>query len=185
MTNALISKLAVSFASMGAVLSTVFLNPFNIQAQVSQPIARTFTSKTTIKAPVDKSLKINQVHIFQGLINSQHSAVGYHHRFNGKDSDRARLVTLVSPSNSQGVYVGRVEILNPATGKWVKKLSPSTFFPDRWSQDQVLSEIRGAFATVNAPKERWQGISPSGIRIEGFYSKVTNSINTAYPIYRK
>lgn len=185
MTNALISKFSVGFASLGAIFGTLFLTTSSIQAQVSTTIAKNPDSTTIVKMVTPRPLTINQNHLFQGEINRKGLAGGYHHRPNGKDSDRARMVNIISPPNSQGVYIGRVEVLNPSTGKWVRKVSTSTFFPDRWSQAQILSEIQGAFATVNPPKERWQGISPSGLRIEGYYSKNTNTINTAYPVYRR
>jgi hypothetical protein len=186
-TKTLISKLAIGFTSLGAIFSAVFFSPqaVNPQPQVSIPIAQD-SYAIIAKTPVVKPLTINQVHIFQGEINRKGQAVGYHHRLNGKDTNNARMIKLTGLPNRQGVYFGRVEIRNAATGQWVSKLSSSTFFPDNWSQQQVLSEIQGAFAdSSNKSQERWQGTSPSGIRIEGFYSKTTNTINTAYPIYRR
>ncbi|PZO36227.1 MAG: hypothetical protein DCF19_22020 [Pseudanabaena frigida] len=187
MTNALISKLVVGFTSLGAIFSTVFFNPqaTNPQAQITSSVFQNPNYATIAKAPVAKPLTINQVHIFQGEINRKGLAVGYHHRPNGKDSNNAKMVKLTGLPNSQGVYIGRVEIRNPANGQWVSKLSSSTFFPDRFSQAQVLSEIQGAFASANKTKEPWQGTSPSGLKIEGYYNKATNTITTAYPIYRR
>ncbi len=187
MANALISKLAVGFASLGAIFSTVFFNPqaTNPQAQIASSIFQDSHHPIIAKAPVAKALTINKTHIFQGEINRRGLAVGYHHRPNGKDSDNAKMVKLTGLPNRQGVYIGRVEIRNPANGQWVSKLSSSTFFPDQWSQAQVLTEIQSAFASANKSKEPWQGTSPSGLRIEGYYNKTTNTITTAYPIYRR
>lgn len=189
MANAITSKLAVGFASLGAVFSMGFLSPqASNKAKLTTaiaPIAQPSSYTTIAKAPVATGLKINQTHIFQGEINRKGLAVGYHHRLNGKDSSNARLTKITGLPNSKGVYVGRVEIRNPANGQWVSKLSTSTFFPDRWSQTQVVDEITAAFQTVNPPKEFWRGNSPSGITIEGYYSKATNTISTAYPVYRK
>jgi hypothetical protein len=187
MANAMISKLAVGFASLGAVFSTVFWHPLatNPQAQIAPSTFQNLNHTIIAKAPVAKALTINTTHIFQGEINRKGLAVGYHHRPNGKDSDKARMVKLTGLPNSQGVYIGRVEIRNPANGQWVSKMSSSTFFPDRWSQTQVLAEIQGAFASANKTKEPWQGTSPSGLKIEGYYNKTTNTITTAYPIYRR
>ncbi|MCL1494876.1 MAG: EndoU domain-containing protein [Pseudanabaena sp. Salubria-1] len=168
MTNAMISKLVIGFASLGAIFGTVFLSPqaTTPQTQHSATIAQNSTYTTTIaKAPVAKALTINKVHIFQGEINRRGLAVGYHHRPNGKDSNNARMVKLTGLPNRQGIYIGRVEIRNPANGQWVSKLSSSTFFPDQWSQVKVLSEIQSAFASSNKSKEPWQGTSPSGLKI--------------------
>lgn len=191
MTKATISKLAIGFATLGALFSTAFARPeaTNLTVPIATPIATSsskFTDYATIaKAPVSAGLKINQVHIFQGEINRKGLAVGYHHRPNGQDSNNARLVKITGLPNNQGVYVGRVEIRNPANGQWVSKDSSSSFFPDRFSQAQVLNEIQGAFASANKSQERWQATSPSGLKIEGFYSKKTNTITTAYPVYRR
>jgi hypothetical protein len=186
MTNAMISKLVVGFASLGAIFSTVFLSPQATTPQTQQLTTIPNSSYTTIaKAPVAKALTINKTHIFQGEINRRGLAVGYHHRPNGKDSNNARMVKLTGLPNRQGVYIGRVEIRNPANGQWVSKLSSSTFFPDQWSQVKVLSEIQSAFTSANKSKEPWQGTSPSGLKIEGYYNKATNTITTAYPIYRR
>jgi hypothetical protein len=184
----MISKLAVGFTLLGVAISTMFFGAqtTNSQTRTALPISQDSRDYTTItKVSVSSGVKINQTHLFQGEINRKGLAVGYHHRTDGKDFVNAKLVKITGLPNSQGIYTGRVEIRNPTTGKWVSKLSSSTFFPDRWSQAQVLAEIRGAFATVNPPKEFWQGTSPSGIRIEGYYSKVTNTISTAYPVYRR
>lgn len=185
LTSTLFSMFTVGFATFGAIFSTAFIDSPTVQAQVLKAIALPSNYATIAKAPVSKSLKINQTHIFQGEINRQGAAVGFHHRSNGKNSINGRMVRITGLPNSQGVYVGRVEIRNPVTGQWISKVSSSSFFPDRWSQSQVLSEIQGAFAKVNPPTERWQSTSPSGLRIEGYYNKTTNTINTAYPIYRR
>jgi len=142
-------------------------------------------SNTQIARSVPNQVKINTTHIFQGEINRRGAAVGYHHRANGRDQANARVIKIVNPPNRQGIYVGQVEIKNPQTGQWVRKSGISSFFPDRWTQGQVTSEIQGAFFSANPPTERWQATSPSGIRIEGFYDRATNTINTAYPIYRR
>jgi hypothetical protein len=183
MANAIISKLAVGLTSLSAIFGTFFLNPLATTPQ-NQPAA-TIGYTTIAKAPVVKLLTINKTHIFQGEINRRGLAVGYHHRLNGKDSNNAKMVKLTGLPNRQGIYIGRVEIRNPANGQWVSKLSSSTFFPDQWSQEKVLNEIQGAFASANKSKEPWQGTSPSGLKIEGYYNKSTNTINTAYPIYRR
>ncbi|MCX5934640.1 MAG: EndoU domain-containing protein [Pseudanabaena sp. LacPavin_0818_WC45_MAG_42_6] len=187
MTNAMISKLVVGFASLGAIFGTVFLSPqaTTPQTQHSATFVQNSSYTTIAKAPVAKALTINKVHIFQGEINRRGLAVGYHHRPNGKDSNNARMVKLTGLPNRQGIYIGRGEIRNPANCQWVSKLSSSTFFPDQWTQVQVLSEIQSAFASSNKSKEPWQGTAPSGLKIEGYYNKATNTITTAYPIYRR
>jgi hypothetical protein len=186
MANATISKLIGGVASLGALLSTVFFAPeaINTQTQVQIPSAKpTILARSLLIA---QSVKINEKHIFEGEINRRGLAVGYHHRANGRDADSARLEKVISNPNAQGIYVGKIQIRDSNNGQWVSKSAPSSFFPDRWSRNQVLSEIRGAFANApNPAAEPWQGTSPSGIRISGYYNRNSNTINTAYPIYRR
>lgn len=184
MTNAIVSKLAVGITSLGALIGAMFFAPevanHQIQAQININ-----SPQILARSPIASSVKINEKHIFEGEINRRGLAVGYHHRANGRDVRNARLVRMVSAANAQGVYVAKVEIRN-SNGQWVSKSANSSFFPDRWSRSQVISEIRGAFAnSANPAAEPWQGTSPSGVRISGYYNRNTNTINTAYPIYRR
>jgi hypothetical protein len=127
-------------------------------------------------------VRVNQGHVFHGEINKKGNAVGYHHRPGGQDAPTARVTQIVDPPSAQGVYTGRVEVFNPATNTWVKKGPLSSFYPDAWTQDRVLFEIRGAYGTRNATKGNyWEGTSPSGVRIGG-YLNPDGSINTAFPI---
>ena len=183
MTNAIVSRLAVGFTSLGVLIGSLLFAPEVVNHQ-SQAQTNVGDRQILARSPI-ATVKINEKHIFEGEINRRGLAVGYHHRANGRDVRTARLVRVVSKANGQGVYVARVEIRNPS-GQWVSKSANSSFFPDRWSRNQVLSEIRGAFANSSNPAaEPWQGTSPSGIRISGYYNRNTNTINTAYPIYRR
>ena len=96
MANAIISKLAIGFTSIGAIFGALFFSPqaANLQAQIASPISQKSNFTLIAKAPVSKILSINKIHIFQGEINRRGLAVGYHHRPNGKDSNSARMVKL-------------------------------------------------------------------------------------------
>ncbi|MCK3668915.1 EndoU domain-containing protein [Photorhabdus noenieputensis] len=86
------------------------------------------------------------------------------------------------PPNAQGIYRGKIEVFNPQTGQWVQKGPESTFFPQSWSSQQIMSEIRGAHknATIQ-PNGKWEGVSPSGVTIGGYLDRNGN-INTAFPV---
>ena len=186
MVNTIISKLAVGFISLGAMFSMGFVAPEAANnVQIATSIAKSLDYSAIAKLPIVNGLKINQAHIFQGEINRRGLAVGYHHRLNGIDGNNARMSKLTGMPNRRGVYTGRVEIRRVTNGEWVSKVSGSSFFPDLWSREKVLSEIRGAFNASDKNKEPWQGTSPSGLQIQGYYNKSTNTITTAYPIYRR
>ena len=59
-------------------------------------------------------------------------------------------------------------------------------FPNDWSIDKTKWEINGAWNSIDFNIEetkrgsRWEGTSPSGIKMEGF---LNNKGNTAYPVY--
>ncbi len=86
-----------------------------------------------------------------------------------------------------GVYQAQVEIRDPATGRWIRKSGPSSFFPDTWTPRQVLQEIRSAWRNdrrKNDMTDQWEGVSDSGVRIAG-YKATDQSIVTAYPIRQR
>jgi hypothetical protein len=127
-------------------------------------------------------VQVNEGHLFHGEINRRGDAVGYHHRPSGQDAATARVTQVVEPPNAQGVYTGRVEVFDPRTNTWVTKDLPSSFYPDTWTQERVLLEVRGAYGARDVINgNRWEGTSPSGIRIRG-YLNPDGSINTAFPI---
>ncbi|WP_232832608.1 DUF637 domain-containing protein [Photorhabdus sp. CRCIA-P01] len=126
--------------------------------------------------------KINVEHVFHGEINRRGNAVGFHHEASIGHQRRARITEIIAPPNAQGVYRGRVEVLNSQTGQWVQKGPISSFFPQPWNRQQVMSEIKGALKNATVQGSKWEGISPSGVKIGGYLDKNGN-INTAYPIY--
>ena len=126
---------------------------------------------------------MNVKHIFHGEINQKGRAVGFHHRGLIGHQRRARVVQITKPPNAQGVYEAEVEIYDSASRRWITKPTPSTFFPNSWYRAQVVDEIGGAFKNrIFTSGEKWRGISPSGLTIEGYLDNAGN-INTAYPLY--
>lgn len=124
---------------------------------------------------------INLVHIELGEINHRDEAVGYHHRPNGVDPPGARVTRVVQPPDATGIYRARVALRDPATGAWVQKKAPSTFFPDVMSSGEVVEAILAAFHDARAGNGGWfVGRSGSGFAIEGWYQN--GRINAAYPL---
>jgi hypothetical protein len=105
---------------------------------------------------------------------------GFHSRPGGVDPPNARVISKGSPDGA-GVYEAKVRITDPNTG--VVTTKKSTFFPDEWSHDRVKFEVEGAYGSRvygdPAKPNKWTGISPSGVRIEG-YDGPTRT--TAYPV---
>lgn len=124
---------------------------------------------------------INLVHIDLGEINREGQAVGYHHRPNGTDPDSARVLQVIQPPDPKGVYRARVSIRDPATGAWVRKRAPSTFFPDAMSDPDVVNAILAAFHDGHRRNDgQFVGPSGHGFMIEGWYQN--GRINAAYPL---
>jgi Bacterial EndoU nuclease len=138
--------------------------------------ARAFSGKWTNTDP-----PINFVHIEYGEINRRGEAVGYHHRPNGDDPEGARVVEVVQPPDAKGVYRAQVALRDPATGAWVHKGAPSTFYPDSMTQGQVIEAILAAFkAGQFRPVGQFVGPSGHGFVIQGWYQ--CGRINAAYPL---
>lgn len=129
----------------------------------------------------DVTVQVNEKHIFHGEINKGGEPVGYHHRPGGKDPGSARVTQVTRPPNAQGVYEATVEVSGAAG-----KSKSSTFFPDHWTPEQVVSEIKGAFRdrlpTPGGKGNVWVGKSPSSVIIKGYFD-ATGNIHTAFPLY--
>ncbi|HEX4185623.1 MAG TPA: EndoU domain-containing protein [Stellaceae bacterium] len=124
---------------------------------------------------------INLVHIDHGEINGYHEAVGYHHRPNGVDPPGARVQRIVQPPDASGIYRARVALRDPATGIWIDKKAPSTFFPDAMSDDEVIEAVLAAFQAGHIRGDgQFIGASGRGFAIEGWYQN--GHINAAYPL---
>jgi hypothetical protein len=124
---------------------------------------------------------INFVHIESGEINRRGEAVGYHYRPNGVDPPGARVLQVVQPPDPNGVYRARVELRDRATGAWVQKKAPSTFYPDAMTPDEVIEAILAAFHDAEARSDgQFVGASGCGFAIEGWYQY--GRINAAYPL---
>ena len=135
-----------------------------------------FTAKWTPSDP-----PINLAHIDYGEINRHGEAVGYHDRLDGVDPLGARVERIVQPPDANGVYRARVALRDPATGDWIDKKAPSTFFPDAMSDDEVIEAILAAFQTSHRRGDgQFIGASGRGFAIEGWYQN--GRINAAYPL---
>jgi len=124
---------------------------------------------------------INFVHIEFGEINRRDEAVGFHHRPNGVDPAAAQVVQIVQPPDANGVYRARVASRDPATGEWVRKKAPSTFYPDAMTREDVIEAVLAAFRAADI-RHNGQFVGPSGrgFAIEGWYQN--GRINAAYPL---
>lgn len=86
-----------------------------------------------------------------------------------------------SSPNANGVYTARIEVEDPsAPGTFVPKTNNggvSTMFPDSWSADRVKVEVDSAYQNRTVVGNKWTGVTPSGVRVEGYLSPKT----TVYP----
>ncbi len=124
---------------------------------------------------------INVRHIEFGEINRRGEAVGFHHRPNGVDPTDARVLRIVQAADASGVYRARVAIRDPATGAWVAKRAPSTFFPDAMSDQNVIDIVLAVFHSSPMRQDgRFVGDSGRGFAVEGWYQD--GRINAAYPL---
>jgi hypothetical protein len=124
---------------------------------------------------------INIANIQTGAINRRGEAVGYHHRPNGVYPPSARVLKILQPADTNGVYRARVALRDPETGAWIDKRASSTFFPDAMSDDEVVEAVLAAFhhGQIRGDGE-FSGDSGYGFAIEGWYQR--GRINAAYPM---
>nr|WP_238791201.1 EndoU domain-containing protein [Snodgrassella sp. ESL0253] len=90
-------------------------------------------------------------------------------------------------ADANGVKTGYISVREPATGKWYKKQAETTFFPEHWSKRQTEMEIKSAFENsrkLPTSKDKWEGISKSGVKMQGYYKKPDGTGATAWPAYQ-
>lgn len=127
----------------------------------------------------DTRPEINMRHVFEGEINRRGKPVGYHSRPGGRDAANARIKSIKSKPNRDGVYTANIEILDG--NQWKGKFS--SFFPDSMSEDDVVDAILNAYKNSKDPnKQPWSGPSGHGFQIQG-YTTSRGGINTAFPVY--
>ena len=107
-------------------------------------------------------------------------ATGYHLESSTKN---ARVIESTrSAPDRNGIYCGRVEILDPKSGRWLEKEAESTFFPDSYSKNDVRRAIHEAFAdAIEVDDGVFQGVTKRGIRVRLIVDDVT-PVLTAYPL---
>jgi hypothetical protein len=87
----------------------------------------------------------------------------------------------VQPAAGNGIYRARVAIRDAMTGVWVRKKTPSTFYPDAMSDDDVVAAILAAFRSGRRRNDgQFIGPSGQGFMIEGWFQN--GRINAAYPL---
>jgi hypothetical protein len=154
-------------------------------AEVTKPIIRQLDQFDEIAAKT----KIDMPHILNGHMNKKGQAVGFHARPDGIDPPGSRMTQQVGLKNPQDVYIGKVEIRDPATGNWVAKKAnngESTFFPDTMSPKEIEAAVRHAYADALRtgrvmPDGQFTGLSSYGFEIQGYVRN--DNLTTAFPKY--
>ena len=126
-------------------------------------------------------------HVLDGNINGIGNGSGGHYI----RSDNVRVVEVIDPPDANGVIRANTQIRDPQTGGWVDKPQATTFYPEHWTRRQTVQEIEGAFqnskpipGALGQPPRMWEGTSPSGVKIQGFYTRPEGGAATAWPVHQ-
>lgn len=123
-------------------------------------------------------------HILDGTINGG-SGTGGHVR----DSPNIRIDSPVTDPVT-GVVTTKISVWSPTAGRFKKKNAPTTFFPEEWSSDEVLTAVKSAFKNAQPHPTKagqWTGVSDPigddtvGITIDGYYDATGTSWTTGWP----
>ena len=123
-------------------------------------------------------------HILNAEIKGN-KVVGGHSIANGN----IRVDKVVKAPNANGVYEAKISVRDPNNpGKFLSKTNnngKSTMFPDSWTSDRIKVEVDYAYKNrvphsdpLKASKGMWQGVTKSGVKVEGYVSPKT----TVYPL---
>lgn len=121
-------------------------------------------------------------HVFEG-----DEFGGYHSKVRGWPNPNVKVIKNRYPPDTHGVYKLKIQIKDPKTGE-VVTTKDSTFFPDHWSEQRVISETY-AVMRANPPDRNSkgfvvsQGTSPSGVVIRIDY--MNGEVASFYPVHPK
>ena len=127
-------------------------------------------------------------HVLDGNINGLGVGSGGHYI----RSDNVRITKITGEADANGVIRAQTQIRDPKTGGWIDKPNPTTLYPEYWTKRQTIKEIEGAFQNSKPipndipgrPPKLWEGTSPSGVKIQGYYTKPEGGAATAWPVYQ-
>jgi filamentous hemagglutinin len=132
-------------------------NPVDLNSQATQNVGR-------ITAPIDFD-----GHVLRAEIKSNGNVVGGHSTASGEVQV---IPGTASPPNAQGVYTAKIQVVDPSNpGQLLPKTNNggvSTMFPDSWSADRIKVEVDAAYNNKTVVGNKWSGITPSGVVVEGF-----------------
>jgi Bacterial EndoU nuclease len=146
------------------------------------------------KLPNAKLFAPNQLeHVIFGNENKVGKFTGWHHFPSRRPGEMVKLANDLSLNqlerDSHGVYKATVEASFDGGKTWIQKTAKDhTFFPDEWSREKVIDEIKSAFKEGRIKNKStdsssyFQGRSKSGVLIEG-HVDANGEIKTAYPLY--
>lgn len=117
-------------------------------------------------------------HIFEGEINRNGQAVGYH--YEKLTNSKAKVIESTrSKEDKNGVYRAKITI----EGK--EKNAFSSFFPKSWTMQQIVDTINEAYENKQLESGNiYNGKTNSGITVQ-MYLTENNKIISAFPLYNR
>lgn len=116
-------------------------------------------------------------HIFVGEINRRGIPVGFHYEGQFSFGISNVIPDTKKPIDRNNVYEADVEI------KSQPKPGFSSFFPQEWSEEEVMNTIQMAYLNKKAVTSTlYEGTTEQGLTIQ-FYLDASGKLTTAYPIY--
>ena len=118
-------------------------------------------------------------HILEGELNHKNQAVGFH--YDQLPTKKGEIIAgTKSAENKHGVYEAEVKVSG------VEKTSNrgrSTFFPDKWSTQQVIDAINEAYDNRTfISGNTYEGLTADGMQIR-MYLDQKDLIISAFPVY--
>lgn len=134
----------------------------------------------------DQTAYIRRDHILNGEVKTLKDGTKVGSGGNYIPDPNIKIDKVTGAPDANGVSTGYISVRDPATGQWVNKKAETTFFPEQWSKRQTAQEIENAFKNSSSDpfdKNKWQGVSSSGVKIQGYYGKPGGTGATAWSVY--
>lgn len=139
-------------------------------------------AKNIIIYPDNKSMYSRQ--IYKLMEHSQNGQISKKdisgiHLYNPQ---KIQIIKITKPKNSYGIWEAIIKVYNPNSNRWVRKVKPTTFFPDNWDLQKLVFECENAFNNkTSISDKKYHGITKSGIPVVMVLED--DNLKSIYPLY--
>jgi hypothetical protein len=100
------------------------------------------------------------------------------------DPSLMRIREKIESENEVGVWVAKIDLFNKNTNQWTQKEQETSFFPEKWSINQLFHEIYYAFKHMSKDETKeftFLSKTESGVSVKIIIKE--NQVKSIYPVF--